>query len=286
MQRRRAASAGSVIPAAAPAPRPAPRSPSIHQRRGAGPAPVRASAGPGSRARRLADRLRGQPQGSLPRSPPGLAAAVSPASSRSASALASRSSSQIASALSAPISPARYRRPGPPRGCRLVSHGPPPSAGGQSSGRCHRRRCCWVKGETFSMVRHQHHAHGTSSVKEVPVGAAPTVPLWDGRPSCVLHLAIPGSLLVYLKPSSALGGSAPQLASHSGQWHLQGTEGSLSALQAAGCEVQLFDHSTWHRKVHLAKGTDGGASARQAEWCPPCGAGSRVVPEAAVGPIT
>lgn len=142
MQRRRAASAGSVIPAAAPAPRPAPRSPSIHQRRGAGPAPVRASAGPGSRARRLADRLRGQPQGSLPRSPPGLAAAVSPASSRSASALASRSSSQIASALSAPISPARYRRPGPPRGCRLVSHGPPPSAGGQSSGRCHRRRCC------------------------------------------------------------------------------------------------------------------------------------------------
>ena len=143
-----------------------------------------------------------------------------------------------------------------------------------------------VKGETFSMVRHQHHAHGTSSVKEVPVGPAPTVPLWDGRPSCVLHLAIPGSLLVYLKPSSALGGSAPQLASHSGQWHLQGTEGSLSALQAAGCEVQLFDHSTWHRKVHLAKGTDGGASARQAEWCPPCGAGSRVVPEAAVGPIT
>ena len=117
------------------------------------------------------------------------------------------------------------------------------------------------------------------------MGPAPTAPLWDGLP-CVLHLAIPGSLLVYLKPSSALGGSAPQLASHSGQWHLQGTEGSLSALQAAGCEVQLFDHSTWHRKVHLAKGTDGGASARQAEWCPPCGAGSRVVPEAAVGPIT
>lgn len=69
MQRRRAASAGSVIPAAAPAPRPAPRSPSIHQRRGAGPAPVRASAGPGGRAGRLADRLRGQPQGSLQRSP-------------------------------------------------------------------------------------------------------------------------------------------------------------------------------------------------------------------------
>ena len=48
------------------------------------------------------------------------------------------------------------------------------------------------------------------------MGPAPTAPLWDGLP-CVLHLAIPGSLLVYLKPSSALGGSAPQLASHSGQ---------------------------------------------------------------------
>lgn len=34
-----AVSAGTVIPASAPAPRPSPRSPSIHQRRGAGPAP-------------------------------------------------------------------------------------------------------------------------------------------------------------------------------------------------------------------------------------------------------
>lgn len=74
---------------------------------------------------------------------------------------------------------------------------------------------------------------------------------------------------MYLKPFSALGGFAQRPASHSGHWHLQGTEGSLSALQAAGCEVQLLHYSTRHRKVHLAKGTDGRAIARRAESCHP-----------------
>lgn len=46
-----------------------------------------------------------------------------------------------------------------------------------------------------------------------------------------------------------------------------------------------FDHSTWHRRVHLAKDTDGGATARRAEWTAGSrGCGAELV--AAVSPIT